>query len=406
MTFCFFRCILKPQDKDVGFAVFKGGKAVKRREKGEGTIRKRTDGRWEGRYLDSAGNIKYIYSISKQEVREKLKEFSYIKNSTQFDGIGGDVPLDVYFKRYIDIKRYSIKERSINQIELAYNSHIKPILGKKILYNITINDIVMLKQSLEKKNLSDASQQNIMTHFKTLMNFATKEGLLKQNPFIYLSTAQKIKKKSTRRDLTDEEINYILNEAKLAKDYNDRIYLILCTLIYTGMRVGELCALRWNDFDIGNFQYVQIDESHTDSKYETTTKTESGNRTLPLNHLLSKQYKQLFAELKPSSLDSYVFITKRGNPYDSSLIALRLKFLKEQIRQKYNVDLSEVTPHYFRHTFATRGIANGVPLKDMQELLGHADTRTLMEVYMHTNNKNKMNSINIIWNTIQADAGA
>ena len=233
------------------------------------------------------------------------------------------------------------------------------------------------------------------------MNFAAKEGLLKQNPFIYLTlNKSENKKKSTRRDLTDKEINYILDEAKLAKDYNDRIYIMLCTLIYTGIRDGELCALRWNDFD-SNFQYIKIDESHTDSKYEISTKTISSRRIIPLTETLSHQYKELFELKNPDSLDDFVFKTKRGNPYTSSMIALRLKFIKEQIKKKYDVDLSEVTPHYFRHTFATRGIANGVPMKDMQELLGHSDTRTLMDVYAHTNNIQKSNSINMIWNTFE-----
>ena len=372
---------------------------MKRRNKGEGTIRKRNDGRWEGRYLDSSGNVKSIYDTSKQRVREKLNELCYIKNTTNFNNVGGDISLNVYFQHYIEIKRYNIKERSINQIELAYNTHIKPVLGNKILYQININDIITLKRNLDSKDLAESSKNNIMTHLKTLMNFAAKEGMLSQNPFIYLTLNKgSDTKKSTRRNLTDKEIGYILNEAKLAKDYNDRIYIMLCTLIYTGIRDGELCALRWNDFD-SNFQYIKIDESHTDSKYETSTKTRSSRRIIPLTNELSNQYKELFEDAHPVDLNDYIFRTKRGNPYTSSMIALRLKFIKEQIRKKYDVDLSEVTPHYFRHTFATRGIANGVPMKDMQELLGHSDTRTLMDVYMHTNNIQKSNSINIIWNS-------
>ena len=154
---------------------------MKRRNKGEGTIRKRNDGRWEGRYLDSSGNTKSIYDVSKQKVREKLNELCYVKNSTYFDSVGGDIPLDLYFQHYIEIKKYNIKERSVNQIELAYNTHIKPVLGNKILYQISVNDIIQLKQSLDRKMLAETSKSNIITHLKTLMNFAAKEGLLKQN---------------------------------------------------------------------------------------------------------------------------------------------------------------------------------------------------------------------------------
>ena len=79
-------------------------------------------------------------------------------------------------------------------------------------------------------------------------------------------------------------------------------------------------------------------------------------------------------------IDDYVFRNKRKNPYTSDMIGKRLRFLKTQIKKKYGVDLMYVTQYYFRHTFATRGINNGVPIKDMQELLGYANARMLMDV--------------------------
>lgn len=380
---------------------FKGGITVKRRLKGEGTIRKRSDGRWEGRYIDSTGKTKSIYNTSKKQIREDLSELSYLKNTTHFDDVGGDIPLDTYFEHYIEVKQFTIKERSIFQIKLAYNNHIKPILGKKIVYSLNVNDVVAVKQALQKKRLSEVTQNNIMTHFRAMLNFATKEGMLKQNPFLYLAN-NKPEQKNPKHDLTDDEINYILNEAKLAKDKNDHIYIMLCTLIYTGMRVGELCGLRWNDIG-GDFQYITIDESHTDTNFENTTKTRSSRRTIPLNEFLSQQYRNLFNEIKPTDIDDYIFRNKRKNPYTSNMIGKRLGFLKTQIKKKYGVDLMYVTPHYFRHTFATRGINNGVPIKDMQELLGHANARMLMDVYMHTTNQRKQDSINSIWKSMHIE---
>lgn len=125
-----------------------------------------------------------------------------------------------------------------------------------------------------------------------MLNFAAKEGILKQNPFLYVHN-EKPQPKKIKRDLTDEEIGYILREAKISNRKGDHIYIMLCTLVYTGMRVGKLCGLRWNDID-DNFQYVTIDESRTDNKFENTTKTRSSQRVLPLNDFLSKPYKELY----------------------------------------------------------------------------------------------------------------
>ena len=106
-----------------------------------------------------------------------------------------------------------------------------------------------------------------------------------------------------------------------------------------------------------------------------------------MNDFISKLYRELYAEISPKNTNDYIFITRINTPYHSSLISSRLTYIENQIKEKYNIDLTYISPHYFRHTFATRGIDNGVSIKDMQELLGHADTRTLMDVYMHTNSK-------------------
>ena len=72
-----------------------------RRIKGDGTVRKRSDGRWEGRFTDSTGNTRYIYRYSKTEVHEELKKLGYIQSVSVFDNIGGDVDFDTWFEHYI-----------------------------------------------------------------------------------------------------------------------------------------------------------------------------------------------------------------------------------------------------------------------------------------------------------------
>lgn len=105
-------------------------------------------------------------------------------------------------------------------------------------------------------------------------------------------------------------------------------------------------------------------------------------------------------QISPDVDNEYVFLNKRGRPYNSSTFDKRFKFLKELITDKTGIDITYVTPHYFRHTFATKGLQNGVDIKDMQELMGHANAKTLLQVYSHTNTQRKIKSMEKINNSI------
>ncbi|MGN0108241.1 MAG: tyrosine-type recombinase/integrase [Hominilimicola sp.] len=371
---------------------------MKRRGKGEGTIRKRSDGRWEGRYIDSSGSTRYIYSTNKSELREKLDELTYLKDSNRFDDVAGDVALKVWYEHYIDIKRFQVKERSLNQIKMHIEKHVLPIIGNKILYKITTNDIINVIKSVEAKNLQANTINNVLRHMRAMFNYAFAERVINRNPMLPLKLERD--RKSIRRELTSDEINLLLTAA-IRTDYN--YYLMLCTLLYTGIRAGELCALKWNDFS-EDFSSMRIDESFTDLKYENDTKTASGERVIPLNEYLQQEYRNRFYNLSDAErkdLNQLVYVNRCHRPYTSNNISLRLNYLKRYIRENMHMEIDDkITPHYFRHTFATSGILNGVSLKDMQELLGHANTKTLLECYTHTNDFSKSNSIRVIQSAI------
>ena len=374
---------------------------MKRRSKGEGTIRKRSDGRWEGRYIDSSGTEKYIYGHCKKEVREKLTEITYIKDKNIFDRVGGDVPLSIWFEHYIKIKQYQVKERSLYQINLAFHNHIEPVIGNKLLYKINTNDIIKVLDKLNAKKLSPATKKNIVTHMRTMFNYALQEGSIPSNPTIAIHI-ERVQKPS-RFDLSDEAIDLIL---RTAKEHSQKTYLMLCTLLYTGIRVGELCALRWNDIR-DDFHSIRIDESLTDRRFESTPKSESSVRVIPMNEQLSIEYKKWFSKSvetykydKSTVGDAYVFLNKFQRPYTSVTVDKNIKYLRELASERYNVDLTYVTPHYFRHTFATKGLQIGVDIKDMQEMLGHSDCEMLLKIYAHTNIQRKQKSVKAIEESI------
>lgn len=363
---------------------------MSRRTKGEGTIRKRSDGRWEGRYTNCIGEVKSVYGKSKSDVRRDLKEITYNNDPKMFRDIRGDIELDIWFKHYIKIKKSMIKERSVNQIQLIYKTHISPVLGNILIYLISPNDVINLITTLETKNLSQTYIENILTHTRAMFKFAAEEGVIARSPFLYVKKKRQIKK--VRRNLTIIEVKHLLEVSK-SMDYP--MYLMICTMLYTGIRPGELCALKWNDFGT-DFSCVKIDESLTDSKFETSTKTISSIRTIPLIAFLQNEYKELF-QYKAPQFDEHVFMNRCKRPYKTDNIDQKFRHLKKCISEIYpNDDFSDITPHCLRHTFATAGINSGVPIKSMQALLGHANTRTLMDTYMHIEQNDQKVSINMI----------
>lgn len=364
--------------------------SMSRRTKGEGTIRKRSDGRWEGRYTNCIGEVKSVYGKSKSDVRRDLKEITYNNDPKMFRDIRGDIELDIWFKHYIKIKKNMIKERSINQIQLIYKTHISPVLGNILICLISPNDVINLITTLETKNLSQTYIENILRHARAMFKFAAEEGVIAKSPFLYVKKKCQLKK--VRRNLTVNEIKHLLEVSK-SMDYP--MYLMICTMLYTGIRPGELCALKWNDFN-ADFSCVKIDESLTDSKFETSTKTISSIRTIPLIAFLQNEYKELYKYKAPQT-DEHVFMNRCKRPYKTDNIDQKFRHLKKCISEIYpNDDFSDITPHCLRHTFATAGINSGVSIKSMQALLGHANTRTLMDTYMHIEQNDKKVSINMI----------
>ena len=363
---------------------------MSRRAKGEGTIRKRNDGRWEGRYVDCIGETKSVYGQNKTDVKRKIHEITYCADSNVFREIRGDIELDIWFEHYIAVKKRMIKDRSLYQIELAYKNHISPVLGDILICKISPNDIINLITILEQKVLGPATIENILTHARAMFKFAAEEGVIAKSPFLYVKKDKKSGK--SRRNLTPIEVEHILDVTK-SIDYV--MYIMIITMLQTGIRVGELCALRWNDFD-WNFTCIRIDESLTDARFENSTKTENSERTIPLTSFLQQEYRELY-EFKQPAPDDYVFINRVGRPYKSYNIDQKFRYIRKCVMELYPTDnISDVTPHYLRHTFTTSGILAGVSLKNMQMLLGHASTRTLMETYLHVNYEDKIESIKLI----------
>lgn len=140
-----------------------------------------------------------------------------------------------------------------------------------------------------------------------MFKFAAEEGVIAKSPFLYVKKDKKSGK--SRRNLTPIEVEHILDVTK-SIDYV--MYIMIITMLQTGIRVGELCALRWNDFD-WSFTCIRIDESLTDARFENSTKTENSEHTIPLTSFLQREYRELY-EFKEKNSN---IIIGNSNCFDS-----------------------------------------------------------------------------------------
>ena len=170
-----------------------------------------------------------------------------------------------------------------------------------------------------------------------MFKFAAEEGVITRSPFVYVK--KKRPKKKVRRNLTINEVKHLLEVSK-SMDYP--MYLMICTMLYTGIHPGELCALKWNDFN-ADFSCMKIDESLTDSKFETSTKSTSSIRTIPLTAFLKNEFNELYHYKAPQPHE-HVFINQGKRPYKTDNIDQKFRHLKKCISEIYpNDDFSDIT---------------------------------------------------------------
>ena len=381
-----------------------------KRGQGEGTISQRPDGTWWARISlgkDENGKQrrKAFYGKTRKEVQQKLtaalnevNQGSYVEPSKMTVAQWMDYWLEEY-------KRHSLKPSTYSDYFFRAKCHIKPKLGPIRLKDLR-KDMV---QRFVNELLADGKKPSTITKTYQVFNGALREAvnsdLINKNPATGVKPPRD--EKQERRILTQEEQPRFVETAKL---YDQGQAFIL--MLGTGLRLGELLALTWEDV---SFENAEIRVNKTQAEFidpygETakkcirigTPKTESSYRTIPL---LPQLVDMLREHLEKQRMDAkemgsaytnnnLVFCTRFGNNILGHDMRKKLKF----INQKAGIE--GIHPHSLRHTFATRGLENGIPLKVMQELLGHAQLSMTADLYTHVLPETKQSEIQKLSGTI------
>ncbi len=360
----------------------------KKRANGEGNIRKRKDGRWEGRYTagyDPATGkriIKNVLGKTQAEVKEKLKQA--LELSQQTDVVKAESYtvgswLDTWYEVYA---KPNIRLATAERYRLMIETYTKPRIGQIPLSKLTPLDLQRLykdlmesggqKESKSKgKGLSSTTVRSLHLMLHCAFKQAVKERLIPRNPTEDCTApkAQRIEMKI----LPPEHINAYLNAAE-KRGALPMFYLELVS----GLRKGELVALRWDDLDTEtntisvSKQYVRNPNGEvtlTRPKTETSIRKVSIPQTA-VNLLIEEHKKHPDNPyMFPSSLTGEMY-------HPDSVVNLHNKILKD-------AGLEHIRFHDLRHTFATLALQNGVDAKTVSSMLGHYDAGFTLRTYTH-----------------------
>jgi len=350
-------------------------------------IRKRKDGRWEARYIkeDCVGAAKKygsVYGRTYQEAKERRDKV--IKEGPIHHPPHTPLFSDV-LSAWQDANRVRLKDSSVSRYQNLIDTHILPELGSVCVNQLTtsaINRFLVAKLESGRTDgrggLSANYVRSISLVISSAIKFGSSEGLC--SPLLSPITKPSLSKKELCILSADDQNTL---ELELLENIQEDKLLIYITL-YTGLRIGEACALRWEDIDLDS-KLIHIRQtisrlwvSQNGTKYSVLSvappKTKSSFRCVPICSKLCK------------IIESFPYRKSRGyvSPNTSQGFLSPRTFEYRYKRVLKCSGIKSVNFHALRHTFATRCIERGVDVKSLSEILGHADVSITLNTYVHS----------------------
>ena len=360
----------------------------KRRANGEGNIRKRKDGRWEGRYTvghdpeTGKAIIKNVLGKTQAEVKEKLKKaieenvgIDYGRAKTYTVGSW----LEVWMENYAKIK---LRPSTFKTSQGFLKNHIKPQIGSIPLADLTSLDLQRFYKHLldggrvdrieakkKPKGLAPKTVRNIHQIISSALKLANEQRLIAHNPADGCALPKAERKEM--QTLPVEQLTSFLREAK-----DSGVFALYYIDLTTGLRRGELLGLKWSDIDLekGDLR-VQRQIGRIDGKIiEMPLKTKNAYRTLPLSTDAISVLKMQKCKVGNSE---WVFPSPTGGPMSPDSV---LHMLQRVLKR---AGLPRIRFHDLRHTFATMALQNGVDVKTVSSMLGHYSAGFTLDTYAH-----------------------
>lgn len=352
-----------------------------------GSISKRADGRWTVKYKNRQTTCK-----TEAEAKRRLKELK-AESAVQALPIA-KITVEEAIDRWLSVQRVRLKPTSFDRLEQTWENQVKKYFGKKQFSSIKKSDIDDMLIDLCNKGYSYSTVKKAFEILSGCFRYYIEREDVTNDPTKFVKVPSVNKRPKGEIAFYDEdELRKIYETA--TKKYSNGVPIFrqgwaIVLLGNTGLRLGELCGLTWDNVDFkrkhiiikGNRVRVRDREEGAKTRNkivdQKVTKTQSGVRTVPLNDMAFMAISELH-DIKGES--DYVLSSKYGNPtYPKVLDTTFRRILKAAgIPQEkiYGV-------HSLRHSFATSLIRSGVSPKTVSRLLGHSDINITLQTYVHS----------------------
>lgn len=397
----------------------------RRLDKDRLTLRKgetqRKNGMYDYRWTSPDGKRHSIYASTLEELRKKEEEIL----QDQHDGMkveARQMTLNDMFELWCDLKR-GLKDNTFQNYKYMYNMFVRPQIGRMKIVAIKKLDIKRFYNTLaDEKVLTIATIDNIHTILHQVFDMAVDDSYLRKNPTDNMLKELKQShhfEVEKRKAFTLPEQNLFLDFLKRNPQYR-HWYPVFAVMLGTGMRVGEATGLRWCDIDLEegiihvNHTLVYYHkEGQTGCSFAVNTpKTKAGERTIPMMDfvkeafLLEKQYQQevnLHCQATVDGYTDFIFINRFGNVQHHGTLNKAIQRIIRDCNDevllkggKSPVLLPKFSCHSLRHTFTTRLCESGMNVKVIQDVLGHADISTTMNIYADVTKDLKQKEFNAL----------
>lgn len=349
--------------------------------------------KWRVLFFDATGKRKEFNGKSKREVtakmdawNEEIAKFGNIPNKDQYT-------VAEWIEKHLFVNKHGkVAHSTFQSYKTILDKHIKwSDLGKMNLKDVRQIDIQ------EFLNANDTLSYSTLKKFYITLSqaceSACKNALIRKNPCNGVTIPNKSSESKEIQILSLSQ-----QEAYVQALKGETHELLLLTGMFTGMRLGELLALRWEFVDLDeeiiyvceSIKRVKVFDKEGNGTNQLITKapkSKSGIRTIPIPLFLVEMLKNI--KPKTGDLTDYVFLTKNGNPHTArnvqkyhSRICSKAKI--NPVKTSNGIEYKGVSFHALRHTYATRMLENGESIKVVQDILGHKDAQTTLNIYAHS----------------------
>ena len=383
--------------------------SVKRRDTKGRILRngesQRKDGRYCFKYIDENGEAQYVYSWKLEPTdrtpagkREdvSLRDKEKIIRRDLDDGIaskGGEMSVMELVERYISTKT-GVKATTEAGYKTVKNILKKETFSKTRIDKVKPTDAKLFLIKLQKENgRSYSSIHTIRGVLRPAFQTAVDDDFLRKNPFDFELASVVVDDSVTREAISRAEERKFLGFIKSDKHYS-RYYEGMYILFKTGMRISEFVGLTLSDIDMQSREITinhQLMRKGDGTKYiETSTKTDAGNRVLPMTDDVYECFKTILGHRKPPKtepmIDGYagfLFFDKNGQPMVAMHWEKYFQHAVEKYNKIYKVQMPKITPHVCRHTYCSNMARSGMNPKTLQYLMGHSDISVTLGIYTH-----------------------